>query len=50
MLLFIMVDMDNYELEVCIKCDAPLPISPKEISLFNFSNKICDDCILFLKR
>lgn len=45
-----MLDKDNYELEVCIKCDAPLPILPKEISLFNFSDKICDDCIYLLKR
>ena len=37
---------DEIELKVCPVCDAPLPWSPKDISYFNMSRNLCDDCYI----
>ena len=40
---------DEIELRVCADCDAPLPFTPKDISYFNMSKILCDDCF-YLKE
>lgn len=40
---------DEIELKVCADCDAPLPFTPKDISYFNMSKILCDDCF-YLKE
>ena len=37
---------EEIELRVCLVCDAPLPCSPKDLSYFNMSKNLCDDCFI----
>tara|TARA_B100000989_G_scaffold278613_1_gene240551 strand:+ start:1007 stop:1168 length:162 start_codon:yes stop_codon:yes gene_type:complete len=34
----------EFEIKVCPVCDAPLPFKPINITYYNKSNEICDDC------
>lgn len=36
-------------LKVCPVCDAPLPFTPKDVSYFNMSKNLCDDCFTLEK-
>ena len=40
---------EEFELKVCPGCDAPLPFRPANVSYFNISTKLCDDCFAYEK-
>ena len=39
-----MTNEDDIELQVCKKCDAPLPCDTLRLTYFNLNACICDDC------